>query len=397
MPETTPEMDALNARLETARRRAVKTLKGFSADFPDEMDPWHMHGSRPDKADFPVPELVLFLLRNLMRWRWQGPGEKTRWTVLGSVEGEPVAFELRKFGFTILRGENPKISDARIVGQLKSALKDVEDLLGLVAEAQVAHGKALIINRAGEFEARYRFFRNLADKAYSKASRAPRKKKSDNVPAPGFADMIGFLNHSMAANQQGFFQSTAMVDAYFSALEHRLVLLRAFTGRPMAEGEMLTLLASKWDGKLKDVLPVEGDPEAADLLGRLRRLKERVRNPFAHGGVENDGGSIFVHIPGLGALPANFSRFGDSVRFSLHPIDADDHAEACALFDALDLRLSSGALEGAHTMLRAGVDPSFDAETLTKYATACSKGPESVEAFIEHWSRAWERHANMDY
>jgi hypothetical protein len=47
------------------------------------------------------------------------------------------------------------------------------------------------------------------------------------------------------------------------------------------------------------------------LYSRLKRIKERVRNPFAHGGVENDGGSLLVHIPTIGAMPANFTQIRD--------------------------------------------------------------------------------------
>lgn len=394
MQKTSPDRE--DARLATARRRAAKTLKGFTADFPDNLDPWTMSGSRPDKAEFPVPELVLFLLRNLMGWQWLGHGEKTRWTVLGSVEGEPVGFELRKFGFTILRADDVKTPTSRIIGQLKTALKDVEKLLEPHVRAQVAAGEALIVNRASEFEARYRFFRALAEKAYRKAARPVRRKRVDEAKA-GFSAIIDQMNHAMALNHEGFFHSTAMVDAYFSALEHRLVLLRVFTGRPLGEGQLLKLLAAKWDEKLNSVLPTDGDRSAADLLGRMRRVKERIRNPFAHGGVENDGGSIFVHLPTLGAIPANFSRFGDSVRFALLPIEADDHAEACTLFDALDVRLRSGALEGPHAMLDGGVNPSFDDKSLAIYAEAIAAGLDDVEQFVANWNLNWERHANMDY
>ena len=42
-------------------------------------------------------------------------------------------------------------------------------------------------------------------------------------------------------------------------------------------------------------------PSAPSPAARIEvaDLKERIRNPFAHGGTENDRGSIYCHIPGV--------------------------------------------------------------------------------------------------
>ncbi|WP_428989432.1 hypothetical protein [Methylocapsa aurea] len=390
----TPEADPL----EKVRRRVAKKLTGFTSDFPADLNPWTMSSHRPARQAFPVPELVLFMLRNLMGWQWEGYGEKVRWTVYGSVGGEPVGFALRKFGFTILRMENPAVPESRIIGQLQTALREVETFLTPFAEAQVNEGDVLIVNRFSEFDGRYQFFRRLAEKAYLKAKTPPRQRhalKSERHHA--FSHIIDQMNHSRSSNREGFFHSTAMVDSYFSALEHRLVLLRAFTGTPLAPGELEQVLASKWDDKLKAVLPIAGDKDAELLLGTMRRIKERIRNPFAHGGVENDRGSLFFHLPQVGAIPANFSRFGDSVRFSFVPIEPDDHSECCTAFDELDKLLSRGPLSGPHRLMEAGIDPSFDAKSLKDYANASADGAKGLELFIHRWSHEWERHANMDY
>jgi len=382
---------------EVIRRRVAKKLSGFTSDFPNELDSWNMSSYRPNAKDFPVPELVLFTMRNLMGWRWHGHGEKVRWSVYGSVGGEPVVFELRKSGFSIAREPSSKIANSRIEGQLKAALQEVEKFLEPFADHQVEQGEVLIVNRYAEFEARYRFFRNLAEKAYGRADKVPRSSRAKAKVEHHFDDVIGGLKHMMACKREGFFYSTAMIDSYFSALEHRLVLLRAFTGLPLKSGELKKILGSGWDEKLKLILPVTGNYHAEQILGQMRRIKERIRNPFAHGGIENDGGSLFFHLPHVGAIPANFSRFGDSVRFSFIPIEVDDCAESCVVFDKLDGLLSVGHLAGAHKLMDAGVDPSFDSDTLKQYSDAIAGGAAHLDAFIDHWGHQWERHANMDY
>lgn len=46
-----------------------------------------------------------------MGWQWHGHGEKVRWTVYGAIDGQRVAFEHQKFGFTVFLPKNNWISD----------------------------------------------------------------------------------------------------------------------------------------------------------------------------------------------------------------------------------------------------------------------------------------------
>jgi hypothetical protein len=83
------------------RRRLTKKLAGFSGDVPDGVSSWNMATSRPAREEFPIPGLVLLALRNIMGFPSEGPGEKVAWTVYCMFDGVPLAFEHRKFGFTI--------------------------------------------------------------------------------------------------------------------------------------------------------------------------------------------------------------------------------------------------------------------------------------------------------
>lgn len=390
------------ARFAAFRLALAARLKGFSAEISAEAEQTPVRPYRPDRALFPVPELVLFALREGMGWRWYGHGEKVLWTVRGTIDGQRVAFERQKFGFTIFLPKDRADLKARVEGQLRAALGEVETYLSEFAEAQVEAGEVVIANHFSEFEDRYRFHRQLADAAH----RFKLEPHDDIVGAQGDAathsgfisrDITQRMNRMATVQREAFFHCTAMIDAYFSCLEHRLVLLRAFTGRPFGPGEVLKLLKMRWGDKLKDVLGLPYSTEAAVIIRRMRRIKERIRNPFSHGGVENDKGSIHFHLPRIGMIPANFTRFGDSIRFSVIPVGADDHAEVCETFDALDALLSTGAFASPHEFVRWGIDPNFDAAHSAEYAEAIAEGPEVVDAFIEAWSRRWENFQNMDF
>ena len=400
-----PEADNYSQEL---KAKLTNAMPGFSPDFPDDLDPYTMGVSAPERSDFPVPELLLLLLRNSMNWAWSGHEEKTRWTVYGSVAGAPICFQLRKFGLRILYSDASKPNFKSLVGRLHAGLRILENDLSFYAIEQLNVGNLSIANRHAQFENRYRFFRQKADKAFKKADPARTKKKAKKKSKrnigekAGESDGVTFslaegLNKMWRARSAGFYYSASMVDAYFSSLEHQAILLRAFTGKPMHEGDVLTLIKDKWDSKLKGIIDFDQNYEAGNCLGRMRQIKERVRNPFAHGGMENDGASLMFHVPNLGALPASLSAIKDSVQFSFFPIEEDRHDEICATFDDLDTLLRSNDLDGPYRPMEAGIDPSFDADSLARYASLHQAGTNELEQFIDDWMTEWERHANMDY
>lgn len=385
-------------RLEVLRNDLAKRLAGFSSEAP-AIDVYELNGPRLPREEFPVPEMLLLMLRNILGWKWSGPREKVGWTVYGTFNGEPIAIELGKFGLTMLKSPALSGSRKRIEGQLKSAVNLVERFIKPTLEEQVSSGKVTIGNYLGEFMSRYEFFRSQADKAFRRAERKTKEKPKGGNEFPGgiMSALMYSYSRSMNAQQEGFYHSVAMVDAYFSALEHRLNLLRAFTGVPFPEGGFKAFMSKTWNEKLDEILGVNPSPGARKTLQGMRDIKERIRNPFAHGGYENDKGALHVHIPSIGTIPGNITKFGKSARFSLIPVGANDHELNCALFDEVDKLLCVDHLAGPYRLMKAGIDPSFDEESLHSYREAISGGEEALEGFIDHWNHMWELHTNMDY
>jgi hypothetical protein len=306
-------------------------------------------------------------------------------------------FERQKGGFTICAAKDARIDLDRICGQLRHAVRHVEDRLKPIAKAQAAEGNVTIANRHHEFDSRYLFFRKRADAAYRRADHKLRRKSTPepkNLPATT-ADLLSVLGKSRRSTRQGFYYSTAMIDAFFSRLEHHLVLLRAFVGDPLTHGQLTEFLSVRWSDKLKALVDVS-EPAMKELYLELKRIKERIRNPFAHGGVENDHGSLFVHIPTVGALPANFTRIRNSVRFNFIPLGKDDHRSACAVFDAFDKAMRSGWRGGSDSFVEAGIDPSFDADNLAAYKRLAVAPAQEREEWFGHWHDKNDRHRNME-
>lgn len=137
----------------------------------------------------------------------------------------------------ILRRQGSELTIDRIRGQLHAALKVLEEGLEALAQNQIEFGRVTIANRFAEFHGRYEFFRSHADRCFSEAQKAPAAEGEFR----GFVDAI---SARLRAGREGIFYSTAMIDAYFSCLEHRLILLRAFSGRPLGLGELTEMLVA---------------------------------------------------------------------------------------------------------------------------------------------------------
>lgn len=381
---------------EAIRPKMAKFLNGFTASGANSTN-WAKFPL--PREEFPIPDLLLVLLRDTMKFRWAGPGEKVRWTIYFWVDNRPFAIELAKFGLRLHYQKEDQASIQRVCGQLQAALGQLEKQIKPLINNQIAVGNVTLQNRSSQFHARYRFFRGKADTAFDEAAhRSVRSAPTKDVDEPqdSFAHIIKNFSAKLKSGYEGFYYSVAMVDAYFSYLEHRLVLLRVFQGAAVPSGGTKELFTANWDDKLKIVLG-EKQREYATLLGRLRTIKENIRNPFAHGGSQNDGGSIFCHFPGITPIPGNLSHTRDSANFKWIPLDTDDHQTICQLFDDTDTALRSGPLERPSLLTDGGIHPVLTSEELAKYEGLCKGSIESVQTYIEYWNHLQDKHENMDY
>ncbi|MGN4068044.1 hypothetical protein ACS0Y7_25840, partial [Burkholderia gladioli] len=351
----------LLGNVSSVRSAFVSDLKGFAS--PDRGAKWEGQGFRegsPDYAEFPVPDLLLILLRDVMNFPSREFDDKERWAIFFKVDEQPVYIRFMKFGLRIGSVQRDPKFISRVKGQLQTALRRLERRLGPLLNEAIELGNATIPNRIYEFRARYQFFRDHAGRSFQMAKSPPASSSGDenneckqsndleenesveSRVSALFSRVFDEYARNTSARREGFFFSVAMIDAYFSYLEHRLILMRAFTGKALARGELANILRARWGDKFKMIglSSIERD----ELLRRLKNLKERIRNPFAHGGVENDGGSIYCHVPNVGPIPANMSAIGKGVRFGFIPVDTEEHESACTLFDSIDEFLGSGDL-----------------------------------------------------
>lgn len=340
--------------------------------------------------DFPVPELVLFVLRDLFGCKSLGPGEKVRWTVSCSFQGKALVFSLQKFGFrAFVQADTTDVDRRTALNRLKKAVAFAERSLERLSLAAVHSNDVGLANRFGQFDSRYRFFREEA-RSHFAAAKQPNKNESSTI----LAEAIGnFMMHE----RSGSFLSAAMIDAYFSRLEHLSILMLPLIGFDRSDGNLMRLIRSDWDPKYRAVCDINADKKAKILYDGLLQVKERYRNPLAHGGFEKGWWSLFFLLPKIGVVPGNLTGIAQSIQFEFLPIDSRVHARVCRLFDRVDQHFEATKRRTyALQYIKCGLDVLFDKESEARYQSAMMSRARWID-FLQRECHLSDMHVNMDY
>jgi hypothetical protein len=110
---------------------------------------------------------------------------------------------------------------------------------------------------------------------------------------------------------------------------------------------------------------------------------ERWRNPYSHGGFEKGhGATIYLHTPGVGAVPVGLTGARSSPLFSFIHATETDIADVFARFGEIDGWLES-ELPHAMQWIRSGLAVRFD-EEFRRQAEAALQAGEFQEFLHSH-------------
>lgn len=314
-----------------------------------------------------------------------------RWGVSFLYRGRGFAFELRKFGLTLVHEVGPD-EDVRTVTEdlldrTQRVVRMAENVLQAVAQDEARHGSVAVANLYGKLRGSYVFFRRKARESFRAPPPGPKRDRRGREFWP-----------FMQNEREGAHFASAMMDTYFSTLEHLAVIAFAFSDREASEGRLLDFLGLSLADKLKELLAPHQDAVARRQLEQLRELRETWRNPLAHGGIEKGVGSLFFHIPGIGMVPARLTGVKNSIHF--HPVVTlvqETFERVCLGFDRFDLFLSRRSpWRAALAWARSGLNVAFGPEYRAKYRAAAADRA-VLREFIEGMSRIADDHTNMDY
>lgn len=380
--------------LQTARTKAAALLGTATqpdhgpalVDLEDGVTGTHPFMERKEPSGFAEPEVLYFGLTQLLDLRGGERGDKVAWTIPFEFRGVHFAFELRKYGLRFMC-ERSRVSDPivrEVYGRARSLANiATQHLEAVQVPLQLKSGNVTFPNYFAALDRRYRFFREEALASFPAAPIVTPENIRDLDFAPYFA-----------AQDRADDLATACVDAYFSRMDHLLVLSLGFIGDVVERGALMDFLSGNWTTKVLEQLEPGDDPPLKKLYDDLNTLRREWRNPWAHGGFKSKGASFYFHVPRVGALPVTLSS--DERRTIDLQATEPDFQHALATFDHCDRLLAEGKLKYAFQWAESGLDLAVDADSRSGLRAAMSS-QEAFDAFLDGVGRRQDMLENVDY
>ncbi len=349
-----------------------------------------LHGFSPGHGDaqfserayvVPIPPSKLampVLVREVMvvfGAEYLGRVDKVAWRYGFRVDGLPCVLESARPGLRLHIDAAVGDGDAagqlaqRVIEKLVAAQKVVnKSVLQPQFNSQIQAGNITIINQYTTLRWSYEYFREAAEQAYAGAGRA---------------DHSGLLADLIAGrgSMEGWWNTLAMVSAYFSTLEHILIGCLPFTSFDPATEDLIKVIGDPLKEKMKRVMNINSDPEAMRQFDALRDIVDRFRNTYSHGAFGHDGkAAMIVHVPDVGGVPVTLGEFGVRTELLFVPAVKDDFDHICSVFDSCDDWLANGPLADGHRWILENLDFRFDPDFRTAAATARGQG--RFDAFL---------------
>lgn len=380
---------------EEARQRIERALGGRFTPGPAD-GPWPGPWGSGFRAEVPsgrllAPGLVAWLLQDFIGSANLGRTEKIAWEIRFEFQGRRCALAFQKFGLRLYfdpdglgDGGAGAVAEEVLAG-LERGLRVAErEVFRPYAEAQVRAGNVTINNQYHRLRGMYEHFRAGAE--HPATPLAP--------PADGGSLTAGW-NQRAREKSLRFFNAVAMVNAYFSLLEHTLVLVWPFVNYMPGTDDLERFVGKRWSDKFNTVFDVTVPGTAKALYDRLRDVAEEYRNTYSHGAFDKVRGAFLIHFP-RGAVPARLSDIRGRAQFEVFPIMEPKLSDITVLFDEVDEWMSTGPAEFGMQYVTSGYDVPVNGENI---ATARS-AMDSREDFDEYLARLGyeiDQMTNMDW
>lgn len=373
-------------------------LKDFSPD-EDENDLIFISTSSIvpiNRELIPVPELIPIVFSGILGFPNLGPGEKIRWQICFKYKNLLCNIAHEKFGIRLyyqqLEGNKSKINTDEIIGKINKGLRIIEkSILQDFSKYQFSQCNITIPNIYYSLNERYQYFRKMAEQAFNIVTE---QEHSNDV----FRDMVNRINSARLSTSNGFYNTVAMIDAFFSKTEHLFILALPFIDFNCQEDNLLKLIGSRWQDKYKRIFQIETDSNSKRFYDQLVNLKEKFRNTFAHGGFEKAGASLFIHLPNGGTIPIVLTKIKNSPHFNFVPIEKNKFNDICVLLDEFENWLKLGKLTQAIKYIESGLDVPFNEESIIQFRKAIiSDEANKFDSLIEHWLFLRGQYRNIGY
>ena len=361
-------------------------LKDFSQEEIKESyeNPKYISYVAPKKLKI-EPYIVFIIFVYLKKYNFSGRWEKIAWALSIRYKGVAITYSHQKFGFRVSvcdDNKNGKLIAKESLEQIRKAVHLAEKLIEPYVHAKLDSGQVSVPNNYKELADRYKYFRKKAEHHFSKIDKS---FKNEHLIWAVFNDSI-----VKATNY-----SIAMLDAYFSLLEHILVLIRPFVLQESTKN-LSNYVGSNWSTKYKTIFNIEKNAKAKYHYQQLIDIKENYRNVFAHGNFRKEGGSFHIHMEHLGALPFQLTKSKQSLVFSSSRIYPSYYNDICKQLNNFDNFLAANQTRYGMVYIKSGLPVAFDNNSITLYHS-CMTSTKKFEEFIHFRAMEIDNALNMDW
>lgn len=218
----------------------------------------------PDNLQIRHPYVVFIIFANLKKIKFFGKWEKVAWEIPIKFKDVPFILTHRKFGFRILSNTETKLISKLAIEAMTNihkAIRFAEVLIEPEIKSQLQSGNVTLDNEYSNIRNRYDFFRENAQIEFDSIEET--KKQTKITLDNGYEEAIRSYNESLKRINAGNYFMTGMLDAYFSLLEHTLVLMLPFLKDiKLSSLNLENFIGENWKNKYKIVFPLAGDNEA---------------------------------------------------------------------------------------------------------------------------------------
>ncbi|MFD5827582.1 hypothetical protein [Lentzea sp. NPDC060358] len=261
-----------------------------------------------------------------------------------------------------------------------------------ISKEQVSAGDVVIGNQYHRLREAYRYFRDGAEIAFRGDGRVEVQTDADDA-SHILVEAFAAWRRQANADSEGWWNTFAMIMAYFSLLEHTLVGCLAFADFDPEKETVTAFIGLNWGDKFKRLFDLNADLVAQKKYEALRDLAETYRNTYGHGGFDKRGATVHFHVPGIGVIPATLSKVSKTPHFGLVPAVVEDYNRICAVLDDFDSWIAAGTYRNAIMWIEHGMDYAFDAEARAEVAA----NAHAFDAYVEAMSYRRDRAMNMDW
>ncbi len=341
-------------------------------------------------GDFPVPGMLAWFLSEYVRAPDTGRAEKLAWQFRFTFRGHRCALSLQKFGLRLyvdgdLEAESASPLVDELIQTLRSAMKVVERrVFAPFATAQLEAGHLTIRNQAHHLRRMYEHFRERAEQS-----------RGSEVAGGSLDDLMNAWNAERAEEQNRFYNAVAMVNAYFSWLEHILVLCRPLTPPRPAPDTLRDFIGLRWREKFRNVFDVSQPGRAKSIHDALHDVAEEHKNTYSHGGFDKRDGAFLIHSD-FGAMPA---RLSDDVVGQVVGMPLGQRltvATITAVLDEADDWFRTGPTQFGIMYAERGLDLPLQQEHLDR-AFAAMTSVDDFRAWLDALGKHVDDLSNMDW